>query len=83
MYDTNEMAVPTSSALILHPSQVKNDGLNGLAVVPFEQNAVIKRRMRRPFSVTEVEVLVEAVEKLGTGRSVLSMIIKDINQWNY
>jgi hypothetical protein len=27
-----------------------------------------RRRIRRPFSVAEVEALVEAVERLGTGR---------------
>ena len=68
MHDANGMLMPSSScALILHPSQAKN-GLNGLAVVPFGQNAVNKRRIRRPFSVTEVESLVQAVEELGTGR---------------
>ena len=54
---------------ILHPTQA-NNGLNGLAVVPFAQNAINKRRIRRPFSVAEVELLVQAVEELGTGRQV-------------
>lgn len=43
-----------------------------LAVVPFHRKsghpAYVQRRMRRPFSVSEVEALVQAVEKLGTGR---------------
>lgn len=42
-----------------------------LAVVPMrksKQAEVAQRRIRRPFSVSEVEALVEAVEKLGTGR---------------
>ncbi|KAM5560145.1 telomere repeat-binding protein 5-like [Rosa sericea] len=43
-----------------------------LAVVPFHRRsghpAYVQRRMRRPFSVSEVEALVQAVEKLGTGR---------------
>lgn len=33
-----------------------------------QQQQTAQRRMRRPFSVTEVEALVQAVEKLGTGR---------------
>ncbi|XP_010454998.1 PREDICTED: telomere repeat-binding protein 1-like [Camelina sativa] len=33
-----------------------------------QQQAAAQRRIRRPFSVTEVEALVQAVEKLGTGR---------------
>lgn len=33
-----------------------------------EQQQAAHRRIRRPFSVTEVEALVQAVEKLGTGR---------------
>ncbi|KAE8666701.1 Telomere repeat-binding protein 5 [Hibiscus syriacus] len=33
-----------------------------------KQSEVAQRRIRRPFSITEVEGLVQAVEKLGTGR---------------
>ncbi|CAL0317677.1 unnamed protein product [Lupinus luteus] len=43
-----------------------------LAVVPASQKTrhseLVQRRTRRPFSVSEVEGLVEAVEELGTGR---------------
>lgn len=42
-----------------------------LSVVPIKKSKgaeVAQRRIRRPFSVSEVEALVEAVEKLGTGR---------------
>ncbi|XP_055962148.1 telomere repeat-binding protein 5 isoform X2 [Mercurialis annua] len=43
-----------------------------LAVAPAhrksKQSEIVQRRIRRPFSVTEVEALVQAVEKLGTGR---------------
>ncbi|KAH7365336.1 hypothetical protein KP509_18G021500 [Ceratopteris richardii] len=67
----NELVVPGPCALVIHPNQAHNSP-NGLAVVPFSQNpagvSTNKRRMRRPFSVAEVEVLVQAVEKLGTGR---------------
>lgn len=33
-----------------------------------QQQQAAQRRIRRPFSVGEVEALVQAVEKLGTGR---------------
>ncbi|KAE8656805.1 Telomere repeat-binding protein 5 [Hibiscus syriacus] len=33
-----------------------------------KQSDVAQRRIRRPFSISEVEALVQAVEKLGTGR---------------
>ncbi|PWA38422.1 TRF-like 2 [Artemisia annua] len=42
-----------------------------LSVVPLrkcKRSEVAQRRIRRPFSVSEVEALVQAVEKLGTGR---------------
>ncbi|KAK7404566.1 hypothetical protein VNO78_05518 [Psophocarpus tetragonolobus] len=43
-----------------------------LAMVPVlkkpKRSELIQRRIRRPFSVDEVEALVQAVEKLGTGR---------------
>lgn len=42
-----------------------------LAVVPMlkpKRCETVQRRIRRPFSVFEVEALVQAVEKLGTGR---------------
>ncbi|KAJ6691780.1 TELOMERIC REPEAT BINDING PROTEIN [Salix purpurea] len=46
--------------------------VEALAVVPAHQKSkrseIAQRRIRRPFSVTEVEALVHAVEKLGTGR---------------
>ncbi|CAI9768323.1 unnamed protein product [Fraxinus pennsylvanica] len=61
-------ALPDSKALIPVPPM----NIETLAVVPFNSkrkcNELSQRRTRRPFSVTEVEALVEAVEKLGTGR---------------
>ncbi|XVF08106.1 hypothetical protein REPUB_Repub06bG0197300 [Reevesia pubescens] len=46
--------------------------VEALAVLPFHQRPAhrdfVQRRIRRPFSVSEVEALVQAVEKLGTGR---------------
>ncbi|KAH6777699.1 hypothetical protein C2S51_009011 [Perilla frutescens var. frutescens] len=68
---TNEIvngAVPDSNALVLVPPT----NLESLAVVPVnpkpKKNELSQRRTRRPFSVGEVEALVGAVEKLGTGR---------------
>ncbi|XP_029128740.1 telomere repeat-binding protein 2 isoform X2 [Cajanus cajan] len=47
-------------------------GMEALAVIPVHQKSkrteIAQRRIRRPFSVAEVEALVQAVEKLGTGR---------------
>lgn len=68
---TNEIvngAVPDSKALIPVPPT----NLEPLAAIPVnskhKKNELSQRRTRRPFSVGEVEALVEAVEKLGTGR---------------
>ncbi|GER35646.1 telomere repeat-binding protein 1 [Striga asiatica] len=50
------------------PSSIKQDAL---AVVPLrksKRSESAQRRIRRPFTVAEVEALVQAVEKLGTGR---------------
>ena len=61
-----------SSAIILHPNIGMRDNMHGLALVSMQQKSrsldIGKRRVRRPFSVAEVEALVHAVEKLGTGR---------------
>ncbi|OIW04061.1 hypothetical protein TanjilG_00621 [Lupinus angustifolius] len=57
-----------SRAIITVPTR----GTEALAVVPVGQKTrhseLVQRRTRRPFSVSEVEALVEAVEELGTGR---------------
>ncbi|XP_038989044.1 telomere repeat-binding protein 2-like isoform X2 [Phoenix dactylifera] len=45
--------------------------VEALAVVPLRKprhSEMVQRRIRRPFTVAEVEALVQAVEKLGTGR---------------
>ncbi|KAJ0027710.1 hypothetical protein Pint_35407 [Pistacia integerrima] len=60
--------MPDSQALVAVPAIT----MEALAVVPFHQKSrhseFLQRRTRRPFSVSEVEALVQAVEKLGTGR---------------
>ncbi|KAH7840671.1 hypothetical protein Vadar_020014 [Vaccinium darrowii] len=59
---------PDSRALVAVPAV----SVQALAVVPRNQKTrrseLVQRRTRRPFSVSEVEALVEAVEKFGTGR---------------
>ncbi|KAF5476080.1 hypothetical protein F2P56_007822 [Juglans regia] len=59
--------LPETQALVAVPSS----STEALAVVPFHwksHSEYVQRRIRRPFSVSEVEALVQAVEKLGTGR---------------
>ncbi|KAK9282932.1 hypothetical protein L1049_011157 [Liquidambar formosana] len=59
---------PETKALVAVPAM----NVEALAVVPMNQkirrSELAQRRTRRPFSVSEVEALVHAVEKLGTGR---------------
>ncbi|MCL7022966.1 hypothetical protein MKW94_007664 [Papaver nudicaule] len=63
-----DKTVPDSRALVPHPAM----SADTLAVVPLHRKSrrsdLVQRRIRRPFSVYEVEALVHAVEKLGTGR---------------
>ena len=66
--ETVNGTVPDSKALI----PVSPTNSESLAVSPAnpkpKKNELSQRRTRRPFSVGEVEALVEAVERLGTGR---------------
>ncbi|KAM2985806.1 hypothetical protein FF2_006159 [Malus domestica] len=63
-----EKSTTDSKALVAVPDL----SMDALAVVPGNRKSrrfdIGQRRIRRPFSVTEVEALVQAVEKLGTGR---------------
>lgn len=63
------LLVPQSGTLIVHPGLKDKEAM---ALIQLQQNPqgiqAGKRRMRRPFTVTEVEALVQAVETLGTGR---------------
>ncbi|XVE61901.1 hypothetical protein DITRI_Ditri06bG0075700 [Diplodiscus trichospermus] len=60
--------IPNSQSVVPNPAI----SVEALAVVPFHRRPghreFVRRRIRRPFSVSEVEALVQAVEKLGTGR---------------
>lgn len=64
----NNKSGSDSRALVTVPAM---NHPRALAVVPMrksKRSEVAQRRIRRPFSVSEVEALVQAVEKLGTGR---------------
>ncbi|XP_050384886.1 telomere repeat-binding protein 3-like [Argentina anserina] len=61
-------AMPECQAIVPLPDM----SMEPLAAVPVNQKSkrseLVQRRTRRPFSVSEVEALVQAVEDLGTGR---------------
>lgn len=59
----------TSESKALVPvTSVKQDALAILPLRKSKRSESTQRRIRRPFTVSEVEALVQAVEKLGTGR---------------
>ncbi|XAR60605.1 hypothetical protein NMG60_11034044 [Bertholletia excelsa] len=62
--DNNQMS---SRALIAVP-EVNAEALSVVPLRKSKRPEAVQRRIRRPFSVSEVEALVQAVEKLGTGR---------------
>ncbi|KAL6967542.1 hypothetical protein U1Q18_033350 [Sarracenia purpurea var. burkii] len=62
--DTSQM---DSRALVNIPA-MNAEELAAMPMKKSEQPEAVQRRIRRPFSVFEVEALVQAVEKLGTGR---------------
>lgn len=62
-----EKSTVDSRALVAVPAM----NVEAMSVVPMrksKRSEAAQRRIRRPFSVSEVEALVQAVEKLGTGR---------------
>ncbi|KAG6665801.1 telomere repeat-binding protein 4-like isoform X1 [Carya illinoinensis] len=67
--DTTDKSKPDSQALVALPAK----SMEALTLIPLNQKTrhseLAQRRTRRPFSVSEVESLVHAVEKLGTGRT--------------
>jgi len=66
-----EMASQDTSASLQSVIRVAASDLNALATVPIckaRRSEIGQRHARMPFSVGEVEALVEAVEQLGTGR---------------
>ena len=66
----------SASSQAIVPVAPSEDG--ALAIVPLckpRPSDIGLRRTRRPFTVGEVEVLVEAVELIGTGRSVSNKFV--------
>lgn len=64
----SDVAIPDSRALVI-VSPMNNEARPVVPVNPKNRcYELSQRRTRRPFSVAEVEALVEAVEQLGTGR---------------
>ena len=65
----DEEKPPSDPRALVPPPSLEAEAL---AIVPLNQKPkrteLAQRRTRRPFSVTEVEALVQAVEELGTGR---------------
>ncbi|KAG1371713.1 telomere repeat-binding protein 2 [Cocos nucifera] len=67
--DVSSLNKTTGNSRALVPVPPMN--VEALAVVPLRKSRhseMVQRRIRRPFTVAEVEALVQAVEKLGTGR---------------
>lgn len=56
-----------SRTLVVAPA-LSAEALSAVPLRKSKRSDAAQRRIRRPFSVTEVEALVHAVEKLGTGR---------------
>ncbi|CAH9115646.1 unnamed protein product [Cuscuta epithymum] len=68
-YDSPKPLKSAAGSRTLVP--VSGANMESRATVPVwkpKRNKAERRRIRRPFSVAEVEALVQAVEKLGTGR---------------
>ncbi|KAG1365789.1 putative protein IWS1 [Cocos nucifera] len=64
-------APPTTATTSRAVVPVPTMSIEALSMVPLHKprrSELPQRRIRRPFSVSEVEALVQAVEKLGTGR---------------
>jgi hypothetical protein len=64
-----------SSRAIVPVASPKAEALAIVPVCKSKQPAMGQRRIRRPFSLPEVEALVEAVEQLGTGRFVPKLFL--------
>lgn len=77
--ESDHDSAPSSPSMPSHRTSSESKALvpiplakqDALAVVPLrksKRSEYVQHRMRRPFTVVEVEALVQAVEKLGTGR---------------
>ena len=65
---TADKAAVDSRALVALPDGTPQPLAAVLAAQKSKRSDTAQRRIRRPFSVSEVEALVQAVEELGTGR---------------
>ncbi|KAK2996052.1 hypothetical protein RJ640_022169 [Escallonia rubra] len=66
--DTSIEKSLTGSRALVAVSPMTAEALAAVPVRKVKRSDAAQRRIRRPFSVSEVEALVQAVEKLGTGR---------------
>ncbi|KAL1545140.1 tryptophan synthetase, variant 2 [Salvia divinorum] len=64
---SSQRTTSESKALVPAPS-AKQDALAVVSVRKSKRSESTQRRIRKPFTVAEAEALVQAVEKLGTGR---------------
>ncbi|KAL4575082.1 hypothetical protein LXL04_021923 [Taraxacum kok-saghyz] len=63
-----EEQVADSKAIVVVPDAILDPEVVSVTEKPIKRFEASQRRTRRPFSVSEVEALVEAVETLGAGR---------------
>ncbi|XP_015952244.1 telomere repeat-binding protein 2 [Arachis duranensis] len=63
-----EKSTVDSKPLISFPEMSKDEKVMIPVVQKSKPSEILQRRIRRPFSVDEVEALIQSVEKLGTGR---------------
>ncbi|CAH8354400.1 unnamed protein product [Eruca vesicaria subsp. sativa] len=68
-----------SRALIPISPPLHAQALNVVPPRKPKRSEVAQRRIRRPFSVAEVEALVQAVERLGTGRLLICLMLHQTN----
>ncbi|CAM0885553.1 unnamed protein product [Alopecurus aequalis] len=66
--DNSQPETSASSQAIVPVASLKSEALAIVPVCKSKRAVIGQRRIRRPFSLPEVEALVEAVEQLGTGR---------------
>ena len=62
--------ISANSRALVPLTAVNAEALSAVPLRKPKRSEATQRRIRRPFSVSEVEALVQAVEKLGTGRYV-------------
>lgn len=71
--DVSTLDKTASSKALVPVPDMNSEPLNVTPLRKSRQSELVQRRIRRPFSVAEVEALVQAVEKLGTGRYIFQL----------